>query len=292
MLSPYPTGFPLIEDRPIAASRQLAGKGVHTRVPILMYHEVTSKPVSGFSAYAVTPRAFRSQMRYLAWAGYSPVGLDQLCSGGSLPQRPVVITFDDGFKSCIENVMPHLEALDFRATFFLVAGLVGGSSRWLRRELGRELPLADWPTLRRLASYGVECGAHSMSHPRLTELPTATCVWELKESKRVIEEQLGREVAHLAYPYGDYNTEVQAMVLDAGYRTACSTRGGLSGTQDDRYALRRVLVSGLDSLLDFVCRLKTGRSVSQLLQERARGAWSRVVHLHALGRRSAHRESR
>jgi peptidoglycan/xylan/chitin deacetylase (PgdA/CDA1 family) len=247
-----------------------------------MYHEVTSTPVSGFSAYSVSPRAFRTQMRYLAWAGYSAVSLDQLCLGAKLPQRPVVITFDDGFKSCIENVIPHLEALDFHATFFVVAGLVGGSSRWLRSELGRELPLADWPTLRRLASYGFECGAHSMSHPRLTQVPIVTSAWELTESKRVLEEQLGREVAHMAYPHGDYNAAVQAMVRNAEYRTACTTRGGLSSTLDDRYALRRVLVSGLDSLLDFVCRLKTGRSVPQFLRERSRGAWSRVAQLRAL----------
>lgn len=241
-----------------------------------MYHEVTPTPVAGFSVYSVTPQAFRSHMRFLAWAGYTAVSLDRLCSGVPLPRRPVVITFDDGFKSCIEHAVPQLEAFGFSAIFFVVAGLVGATSRWLRPELGCELPLADWAALRSLLDRGFECGAHSVTHPHLPQLSAEVCRHELVESKRIIEEQLGQEVAHMSYPYGDYNPGIRSMVQDIGYRTACSTRGGLSGPQDDRFELRRVRVTGRYSLLDFAWRLRTAQGVGQFLRTRALGAWQRV----------------
>jgi peptidoglycan/xylan/chitin deacetylase (PgdA/CDA1 family) len=244
---------------------------LRTQIPILMYHEVTPAPIRRFSVYSVTPETFRSHLRFLAWAGYSGVSLDQVCSGARLPRRPVAITFDDGFKSCLEHAVPQLEAFGFSATFFVVAGLVGETGRWLRPELGFDPPLANWQALRSLVQRGFECGAHSMRHPRLSRLPAEACTWELVESKRIIEEQLGREVAHMAYPYGDYSPEVRAMAHDVGYRTACSTRGGLSGPHDDRYALRRVKVAGGDTLLDFGCRLRTGRTVGEFLRDKAWG---------------------
>jgi peptidoglycan/xylan/chitin deacetylase (PgdA/CDA1 family) len=250
-----------------------------TRVPILMYHDVTSTPAAGFEFYSVSPDAFRAQMRFLAWSGYSTVGLDALAHGeahASLPSRPVVITFDDGFKSCIENAVPHLKRFGFTATFFIVAGLVGGRSRWLREPLPTDLPLAGWEELRGLIEHGFECGAHSLSHPHLPLLSGQACRAELTESKRVLEDGLAREVPHLAYPYGEYTAEVRAMAQEVGYQTACAVRGGLSGPGDDRFALRRIAVGGGDSLLDFAWRLRTAQYPGPYLRRRARRAWQRI----------------
>src|SRR4051794_5938500 len=140
-----------------------------------MYHEVAERLVPGFEKYTVTARAFAAQMRWLASAGYSTVSLDAVLahrmSGAGLPRRPVVLTFDDGFRTCVEHVVPVLQGYGFTATFYLVAGLVGGSSRWLMASHGFELPLMDWDAARHLVSSGFQCGAHSLTHPHLNELP-------------------------------------------------------------------------------------------------------------------------
>jgi len=247
-------------------------------VPILMYHEVTPRPAPDFHFYSVTPEQFARQMRWLAWAGYSTVSLDLLADrhayGPPLPARSVVITFDDGFKSCIEHAVPHLERYGFSATFFVVAGLVGGTGRWLRAILDRELALADWDALHRLTERGFTCGAHSMSHPHLTRLSSEACWFELAESKRVLEARLGRPVVHLAYPYGEYTSEVLRLAKEAGYRTACAVRGGFAGVDDELYALRRIAVGGSDSLVDFACRVRTARFPGQYLRARAQAAWT------------------
>jgi peptidoglycan/xylan/chitin deacetylase (PgdA/CDA1 family) len=250
--------------------------GRMARVPILMYHEVTARPAPEFRKYSVTARAFATQMRWLAAAGYTPVGLDALLDaregGRPLPRRAVVITFDDGFRDCIAYAAPILGDLGFTATFYLVANLVGRTSAWLPRERGVELPLADWGAVRALAAAGFECGAHTLTHPRLPELSPAACREELAGSRATLEDRLGRPVRHFAYPFGAYNEAVRAAADEAGYRSAVSVRLGLSAPDDDRLALRRVPVLGSDSLLDFVCRLRSARSAPETFRRGVRRA--------------------
>ena len=251
-----------------------------TAVPILMYHLVTPRADARFSKYSVSAAAFARQMDWLARRGYTPVSLDAVVerggTGPALPDRPVVITFDDGFQACVEHAVPLLVARGFTATFYLVAGLVGRTSRWLEQERGLDLPLLDWPTARALEQGGFQCGAHSLTHPRLATLPRNECARELEESKRVLENELGHAVHHLAYPFGSYDAEVQGMARAAGYRSACSVRIGLSSADDERYALHRVPVLGSDTLTDFVCRLRTSLPLRETVSRAAHDALRRL----------------
>ena len=101
---------------------------------------------------------------------------------------------------------------------------------------------------------------------------------EIEDSRRVIEDALGREVVHFAYPFGAVDPAVRAMVADAGYRTACTTHIGLSGAHDDPLMLQRVPVTGFDSLIDFACRLRTARSVAQTARAAIRRQWTLLRH--------------
>jgi peptidoglycan/xylan/chitin deacetylase (PgdA/CDA1 family) len=147
-----------------------------------------------------------------------------------------------------------------------VAGLMGRTSRWMLPEVGVELPLMSWDTVRALAAEGFQCGAHTVTHPRLAGLSPERCRTELVDGRRRLEDELGRPVLHLAYPFGSYDDAVQAMAADAGYLTACSTRAGLSGPEDELLALRRVAVYGHDSLFDFLVRLRTGATLRERIR--------------------------
>lgn len=232
------------------------------RVPILMYHHVAATPLKGFQKYTVTTQAFAAQMSWLRLMHYTPITLDSLMAArqgaGALPPRPVLITFDDGFQECIEQAAPIMQHYRMSAIFYLVAGLVGHTSEWLKRERGVELELANWQTAQQLLANGFQCGGHSLTHPHLTELTDTACRRELLEARRLLEQNLGREITHLAYPFGAWNARVCALAIESGYRSACSVEIGLSTERDSLFGLRRIPISGFDSLADFVCRLSTG----------------------------------
>lgn len=236
-------------------------------VPILMYHEVSRRPHPAFRRYTVTVREFTRQMRWLAAFGYQAIDMDALVRArrgvGSLPKRPVVITFDDGFQGFADHAVPVLRAHGFTAVVYLVAGFIGATSRWMVPELGLELPLMSGDTVRGLAADGIQFGAHTVTHPRLAGLAHERCRAELVDGRRRLEDELGRPVVHLAYPFGSYDRALQASAAEAGYVTACSTRPGLSRADDELLALHRITVYGHDSLLDFVSRLRTGAAVRE-----------------------------
>lgn len=238
-------------------------------VPILLYHEVSPRPHPALRRYTVTVREFSRQMRWLAAFGYRPIDMDTLVRArmgqGSLPRRPVVITFDDGLQGCADHALPVLRAHGFTAVFYLVAGLMGQTTRWMPPEIGLELSIMSWDTARALAAEGFQCGAHTVTHPRLAGLDPARCRAELADGRRRLEDELDRPVVHLAYPFGSYDHAVQIIAAEAGYVTACSTRAGLSSADDELMALHRVTVYGHESLLDFACRLRTGLAVRDRL---------------------------
>lgn len=240
-------------------------------IPILMYHQVSLDPIPAFRKYTVTPQAFAAQMRWLALAGYVPITMDALLENRAgrssrLPDRPIVITFDDGFQDCVEQAGPILASHGFTAIFYLVAGLLGQTSRWLVAERGLELPLVSWTDARRLVADGFQIGSHTLSHPRLADLPAAACYEELRVSRLCLEDGLGVPVRHLAYPFGSFNSTVRAMAAEAGYHSACSVQEGLARLHDDPLAWQRIPIIGSDTLPDFILRLKTDMTVRQFLR--------------------------
>ncbi|HEU5102194.1 MAG TPA: polysaccharide deacetylase family protein [Roseiflexaceae bacterium] len=242
-------------------------------IPILMYHQIGPQTHPSFTKYTVTPRAFALQMAWLMLARYVPITFDRLLAWragqGRLPERAVIITFDDGFQGCDDYAVPTLLSRGFTAVFYIVAGLAGRTSRWLIAERGVEFPLMDWATIRRLEATGFQCGAHTMSHPRLPELPMLACRQELEASKRLLEDQLGHEVRDMAYPFGSFDERVRELAAEAGYRSACTVQIGRSPGDDDPLALHRIPILGSDTLLDFICRLESAWPLRDTLRHSA-----------------------
>lgn len=242
------------------------------RVPILMYHDVAPLAPTGLEKYVVHPGAFARQMRWLRLRGYTAVDLDLVLDGWAgrrrLPRRPVVITFDDGFRTLLDHAVPVLKDLGFTATFFLVAGLTGRSSIWLRDALSADLPLMSWDDARALEARGFHCQCHTMSHPHLTALTEAACREELAASRARLAEELGHPAHHLAYPFGDYDDHVRRVADEEGFRSACSVHRGRASAADDHLALRRIPIDGSDTLLDFANRLRNGDTVRESMRGR------------------------
>ncbi|RNC69643.1 MAG: polysaccharide deacetylase family protein [Desulfuromonadales bacterium] len=222
------------------------------RVPILMYHAVDDDP----AAACVRPSRFEEQMAYLSKAGYVSVDLDAvhdyLSQGATLPQKPIVITFDDGYRDNVEIAYPILKKYGMCATIYLATGHLGYSNRWNAGDGVAQRPLLTWEEVCSAAGNPIlSFQAHTCSHPKLTRIPPDQVREELGRSKQMIEERLGRECHHFAYPYGDYDDTVRDAAEEAGFLTACTTRWGHNRPGDDLFSLYRIGVRNGDSLRDF-----------------------------------------
>lgn len=186
------------------------------QVPILTYHTIapaTTKPQGKMEKhYHITPEHFDAQMKYLADNGYDPIRFDTyakyLTGDGDLPEKPVVLTFDDGWKNQYDHAYPILEKYGFTATFFIMSKVTGGS-------------YMTWDNIRDLDTKGFEIASHTAMHAKLTEVTDETKLRdEIFTSKEKIESEIGHTISTIAYPYYQQNETIRKLVKDAGYIAA------------------------------------------------------------------------
>lgn len=234
------------------------------KVPILMYHSISSNASPRFKPSTVSPETFADHLAYLSQHRYTPVTVTQLVQamaqhGEDLPPRPVVLTFDDGYADFYTSAWPALQRYDFTATLYIATGFVGSTSRWLQYMGEGTRPLLNWTQLSELSAYGIECAAHTHTHPQLDMLPPALARAEIVRSKALLEDHLGQEVSSFAYPYGYYSPRVRRMVQRAGFASACAVKLAISSLHDHPYELARIAIRPHTTVDELASTLDTGR---------------------------------
>lgn len=215
--------------------------------PILLYHSLSVEAHPGYRPYAVDPGRFREQMEIVAAGGFRTLTVRELAAimadpSGRIPERSVVITFDDGFEDVHREALPVLDGLGLRATAFLVTGSLGGTSTWLTRGAEGDRRLLSWTQTRELAGAQIEIGSHGHTHLPLDVLPEALAEDEVRRSRAILEDGIGAAVTSFAYPHGYHTAGVKAMVQRQGYTAGCAVKHALSHERDDRWALGRAFV--------------------------------------------------
>ena len=225
-----------------------------TIVPILLYHSVSATPPTWIAPFAVSPRTFATHLDLIASRGHTVLTVSELQEaierGAPIPRRPLLLTFDDGFADFLQ-ASEELTARKLGSTLYVTTGALRG-----RRgaDPGLALPPADmlsWSELRTLPDRGVEIGAHTHTHPQLDVLPPRQASEEIRRSKHLLEDALGRDVRSFAYPHGFHSSGVCRSVRAAGYTSACAVMNALSSENDRLFALARLTVradTGLDRL--------------------------------------------
>jgi peptidoglycan/xylan/chitin deacetylase (PgdA/CDA1 family) len=218
-----------------------------TRVPILMYHSVTDRPNDETRALCVRPSDFDEQLSYLTESGFTPLTFGDLVAslnhnqGRSVPAKPVVITFDDGYADFHSQALPILERHRFPATVFVTSGWLADAGA---DAAGRPLDdMLTWGQAREAAQSGIEIGGHSHSHPQLDQLRDAELRQELRRNKGLLEEKIGAPVATMAYPYGYSSARVRREVRKAGYFAACAVSNAIAADRHDVLAVPRLTVA-------------------------------------------------
>jgi peptidoglycan/xylan/chitin deacetylase (PgdA/CDA1 family) len=222
------------------------------RVPILMYHRIdrqTAQLSALTRGLTVTPSAFAAEMQWLVAHGFHAIGQQQLFAAlfqhVHLPSRPVLITFDDGYRDVFKNALPILERLQLRATAYIITGRVSGP----------DPSFLTWHQVVTMSHHGIDIGSHTVTHRPLTYLTPTQTTTELAASRTTLEKQLGRPVQWFAYPYGYFNAAITSAVRKAGYVLAVTTQGGLVQDAGQPLALHRFEVRGNESLPSFAALL-------------------------------------
>jgi len=228
-------------------------------IPILLYHKVGRPPRGArVPGHYVSPQLFRRHLDYLAHRGYQSISLLALCAreaAGSLPARPVVITFDDGYRCLHEHALPALAERCMMATVFLVVSGIGGSNAWEQAVGDVAEPMLDLTEMREMRAGGIEFGSHTLSHAHLTQVAEREAQREIAESSSALEQMLGESCGSFAYPYGEWNPRLRAMVEQAGYQVACTTVRMAAAPGDDLLALPRINIRRYNVTARFAYKL-------------------------------------
>ncbi|MCL5795796.1 MAG: polysaccharide deacetylase family protein [Patescibacteria group bacterium] len=208
-------------------------------VPILMYHYIRdfNDPNDEIGTnLSVSPATFDKQLKWLSDNGYQSVNPDYLLTPYTLPLKPIILTFDDGYTDAYTNAFPILKKYGFTATFYIITSSVGKNE------------YMSWTQIQELLKSKMNIGSHSQNHPNLANSSDAQLITELKESKNIIEEKIGQTISDFCYPAGKYDERVIKILKENNYKTAVTTKNGVANQNSDLFTLPRIRTTNATNL--------------------------------------------
>lgn len=223
---------------------------VAIRVPIMIYHSVRPHVQESAlqDAYDITPELLEAEVLYLKRHGYTTITFKDLSNamngGPALPEKPVILSFDDGWENQYVYAFPMLKKHGVVGTFYIYTNPISRNKHWM-----------TWSQIIEMDKAGMEIGGHSRTHPYLTKIiDNAALDKEIMQPKAIIESHLGHPITTFAYPFGFYNARVVAAVKRAGYLSARNVFKGVWQDTPHRFEIRGALST--DRMKDFVSYLE------------------------------------
>ena len=217
---------------------------MYLKAPVLLYHKIDFPPEDARIRGAFTSaRRFDKQIAYLKKKGFEFYTASELVkfyrNNGEFPPKAITITFDDGWQDNYLNAFPILQKFGAKATIFLVSSCIGQTSAKVTPDgEGARAHLSETQIIE-MSQNGIEFGSHSVNHKLFHQISLQEIEFEVKESKKQIENLLQQECTVFAYPAGFYNEFAKEIVENAGYTAAFSTVYGAKDNAD-LYALNRI----------------------------------------------------
>jgi peptidoglycan/xylan/chitin deacetylase (PgdA/CDA1 family) len=217
-----------------------------------MYHHIQDPPPGADAIrmdLSVPPARFAKQLQYLQSEGYVGITLNDLVrhltQGTPLPQKPIILTFDDGYADAYEHAFPILKSFGFVGTFFLISGPIDD----------HHPDFLSWDQVQEMSREGMRFEPHSFNHPDMRNRDFDFVVFQVLAPKGAIEERTGQTCRFFAYPLGRYDDFVIDVLRSADFWGGVLTAQGASHTTGDLFRLRRVRVHGDDDLDSLARRL-------------------------------------
>lgn len=237
-----PTATPLLEPTPDGVERT-------AKVPILMYHYVSTPPADA-DVYrvdlSIAPDLFAAHLDRLLAEGYTTISLDQLLAhlvqGAPLPEKPVVITFDDGYRDNYENAFPLLAERGMTATFFVVTDFID-----------EQRPLyLSWDMARAMLAGGMSIESHSRNHFTLEGQDDDYLVWQALGSLETLQYELGVRPRFISYPAGDYDQRTIDIFRSANYWGGVTTTQGTQQSSARPFEMERIRIRNTTTADDLI----------------------------------------
>lgn len=200
-------------------------------IPVVVYHGIRKTKDSESKAlkeFNVSPEIFEQQLVYITTAGYTPMTIHQLVESekmGTVPAKPVLLTFDDGWKNQYTNALPLLVKYNVPATFYIFTDAVGAKNFF------------SWNDVFAIDKAGMEIACHSVTHPMLTKLDPIKAFQEMEQCRMILEKRLGKPITDFAYPYGDYNHDIMTLTKNAGYDTGRTSNKSKYNSLSDLFTI-------------------------------------------------------
>ncbi len=228
--------------------RTFTGKNLkynNQSVPVLYYHSIEYEKGNELR---LPKEKFREQMKFLKENGYTTLTMNELydflAHDKPVPDKSVVITFDDGYRDNYENAFPILKEFGFKATIFIITSTIDKEEDFLTSN-----------QLKEMERYGIDIESHTVNHDKLDRLSYDKQLYTLKNSKEFLEKLLNRKIYYFAYPYGEWNENTIKALKNAGYKMAFTTESGWANKNKGLYRLNRVYVNANHSMAEFERRL-------------------------------------
>jgi peptidoglycan/xylan/chitin deacetylase (PgdA/CDA1 family)/2-polyprenyl-3-methyl-5-hydroxy-6-metoxy-1,4-benzoquinol methylase len=233
---------------------------VTTDIPILMYHRIANAGPTGLTPYRVSTEEFERQLTWLQQQGFHSIGFDAYCSLrfarrlGTIPGKPIVLTFDDAYTDFYDSAWPLLRRYGFGATVFVPTDYVGGRADW-DAAFGEPAQIMSWGQIRELSHAGIQFGSHSCGHKLLTKLSAPAAFMDALKSRKTLEAKLGVKCSGYCYPYTAVDRIRKLMIACSGYEYAVGGSKRRASDSQDRFYIPRIEVVGTDSLDAFIEKL-------------------------------------
>lgn len=225
--------------------------------PILEYHMVQQEDPKDAYAYNVPVEDFQQQLDYLQEQGYTTISIRDYLRAKKgllqLPEKPIILTFDDGYESNYKELLPILDERGLKATIFMVTNDIGKDG------------YLSWQQLKDMEKRGIEIGSHTANHLPLTGMSLDEAREEVKLSKLLMEWNGMKTIYTLSYPNGKYTTDLEQMLKEEEYLAAVTGDAGLNTFDTDPYQLQRInILHPTFGLTEFKWRLLKGRIFAQM----------------------------
>ncbi len=216
-------------------------------IPILVYHHIQNENYFDkfdTRSYSVSKEVFEQQIKYILDMGYTPLTVHDLIikqNSNTLPKKPIAITFDDGWQGQYTDALPILLKYKVTATFYVYNFVLDKTG------------FMTLKNIQELNSDGMEIAGHTVHHPHLTQLASSTALSEIVDNKLFLEENLHTTLHDFAYPYGNFNLEIEREVKTAGYESARTSTKTIYNDFSNLYELKSIYASpnleGLKTIL-------------------------------------------